>query len=483
MAALLAIGACGGWAQGQPQQTMQYPQSQQGPPGSATYPPAPALSDAEIQQSVQSQINADPSLKASGVSATVVNGRAVLMGVVPDPILKKRAAKLAQSVAGVRGVQNLITVNSTAAAVPAANAGGAAGATLPDGATAPPYGPSGGAASNGPQNGTEGEALQYRVTQALASDPVLGRYAITATVNKNNDVVLRGMVPTKMDKRHAENLVKGMSATYSVKNKIKVNPKAGTMGTNAAAGNPAAAEGGVAAGENGSGMNSGQQAAHPPGDTLPSQSASGSGTPVVPSQPEASTPVAVAPGAAMAAALQERIHDILQRDPVLQPYRLTVVVPNPGYVTVEGVLPSKGDREHAIKEVKAVLGVHHINDQIHVDKSAAPMPQDPPSSPPNAPLGEKFAGWDGQASQAAAYPARPQDVRTELQARLQAHPQLSGVVVYVQADTVTLRGNVASKGEQRQAVRVVKNALPKGYRVKNHIAINRGMGNGYPPLR
>ncbi len=64
---------------------------------------------------------------------------------------------------------------------------------------------------------------------------------------------------------------------------------------------------------------------------------------------------------------------------------------------------------------------------------------------------------------------------------MQANPKLSGVVVYVSGRQVILRGNVAGQAARKEAGRLVRAALPKGYSVQNHVAINQGMGNGFPP--
>lgn len=457
--AMLVLGAGICWGQLQPQQTMQYPQPAPARQ-SAVAPQAqnPALPDAEIQQKVQNQLDADPALKAAGVSATVTNGKVELMGMVPDNNLKKRATALARSVPGVEGVQNLISINSGAAAEPAANT------------AASPYGPSAQSATepNGLENGAQGVTLQDRVNQALAADPVLGRYPIIATVNKNNDVLLRGTVPSKMDKRQAQNLAKAVAGVHKVENHLQVNAKVAT-----GAGAPQAGY-------------SSSQPARPAGDTLASQSGSGDATPVLPPQSASGNPASSASASGTMARMQQDVSAALAGDPVLAPYHVAGVVTGPGSVTLEGTVPGKADRRHAQTLVEGIAGVRHVRNQIQVEAGVQPTPQRtlpnglPPGSDPPPASGP--GAQDGQNHSAATAPAAPQYVRTELQDRLQGNPSFAGVVVYVNGHTVTLRGNVANRAEQKQAARMVKSALPKDYQVRNHIAINHGMGNGYPPL-
>lgn len=600
--ATLAVGAGLCFGQMQPQQTMQYPRQQNQQPAIPSMAPngqSPALSDAQVQQNVQNQLDADPSLKAAGVSATVTNGQVMLMGMVPDNTLKKRAAALARSVAGVNGVENMISVSPAAAAsepaAPAATEPNApnhsaapAPASTPNAAATPaansayqpPYGPSARAVrQNGLGNGAGGMALETRVTDALASDPVLGRYAITATVNQHNDVTLHGVVPTKMDKRKAKNLVKAMSGVHKVHNKLRVNPNA-TILTNPkapeAGGNPGS-NAAARIGQNPAGMSPAQQKAHPPGDILASQNAAGSGTPVIPQQPAnaSSNPATGAPAAASTADMQQQVTEALHHDPVLQPYDITGVITKPGTVTLQGSVPAKADRKHAEMLVKGIPGITHVHNKIQVNPNASPAtPPDPPSPPAANPQnGQSRASSNpatgapaaamtrslqhrvttafqqdpilsqyrvqgivtgrGQvtlqgvvpskadrkhaalvakgvmgvshienkikvsptarqaappdppapaAAQSSSQSPTPQNVRTELQARLQGNPKLSGVVVYVSGHTVTLRGNVANRAGRKHAVQIVKSSLPKNYTVRDHIAINKGMGNGYPPL-
>lgn len=446
-AAVLLTGiGCMGWGQQRPLETMQYPQAHS---GAAEQGQAAALSDAELQQNVQGRLDANPSLRAAGISATVNHGKVVLMGIVPDRILKKRAVQLARSVGGVRQVRDLITVHAGPVAAPGVNAGGIGGQRSGAANEGNGYPPAPSTAQMAPA--ARGN-LQYRITQALASDPVLGKYPITVTVTKNQVVVLHGMVPSKMDKRHAQDLAKALAGVHAVQNKLKVNPHAVDLGMpsgSRAAANPA-----------------GQEVAHPPRDTLPSQSQSGLQSPVEPESASA------APAAVSTAVRQEeQINQAIQRDPALRSYPISVLVSRPGRVELVGELPTNADRKHAESIAKGVPGVTHVKNKIKVNRNVRPSA----ALPPDPPIG--MGGANGQA----LHPATPQDLRTELQARLQANPRLSGVVVYVSGRKVILRGNVASKAAQKEAGQLIRAALPKGYRVSNHVAINQGMGNGFPP--
>ena len=79
-----------------------------------TAPPTPAASappsDADLESRVNKAFLDDAQLGSLGVTVTVSNGRATLTGTVESEALKNRAARVASTVRGVRGVDNKIVV-------------------------------------------------------------------------------------------------------------------------------------------------------------------------------------------------------------------------------------------------------------------------------------------------------------------------------------------------------------------------------------
>ncbi len=122
-------------AQQQPPQTIvQQPAQQQPPiivqqPAPASQPPviingqpAPATSggttegrssvpdDSTIQTAVDKKLNDDPALAALGITASVINGKATLIGTVHTQSDKARVERAVLSVKGVKSVDNQINV-------------------------------------------------------------------------------------------------------------------------------------------------------------------------------------------------------------------------------------------------------------------------------------------------------------------------------------------------------------------------------------
>jgi len=71
---------------------------------------APQLDDATIEANVNKVLTDDADLKDAGITVTVINGRATLIGSVKTPVLKARAERLAHSIKGVRIVDSKIMV-------------------------------------------------------------------------------------------------------------------------------------------------------------------------------------------------------------------------------------------------------------------------------------------------------------------------------------------------------------------------------------
>lgn len=82
------------------------------PPASTTTAPTPP-DDTAIRARVNTAIQKDPELAATGILADFSDGKATLTGTVASPDLKRRAERLAMTVRGVRRVDNQITVTAT----------------------------------------------------------------------------------------------------------------------------------------------------------------------------------------------------------------------------------------------------------------------------------------------------------------------------------------------------------------------------------
>jgi uncharacterized integral membrane protein len=66
--------------------------------------------DSAIQTAVDKKLNDDPTLSTLGVTATVLNGKATLMGTVKSEALKSQVERAVRNVKGVKSVDNQITV-------------------------------------------------------------------------------------------------------------------------------------------------------------------------------------------------------------------------------------------------------------------------------------------------------------------------------------------------------------------------------------
>ena|SRR3989442_11169829 len=68
--------------------------------------------DTAIQAEIDKRIADDPNFSKLDITATVTNGRVILVGTVPTNELKSRIEKLARAVKGVKDVDNQIVVVS-----------------------------------------------------------------------------------------------------------------------------------------------------------------------------------------------------------------------------------------------------------------------------------------------------------------------------------------------------------------------------------
>jgi hypothetical protein len=83
-------------------------------PPAPTTSAAPQLDDATIEANVNKVLTDDADLKDAGITVTVINGRATLIGSVKTPDLKARAERLAHSIKGVKAIDSKIMVEGVA---------------------------------------------------------------------------------------------------------------------------------------------------------------------------------------------------------------------------------------------------------------------------------------------------------------------------------------------------------------------------------
>jgi ABC-type lipoprotein release transport system permease subunit len=121
-------------AQQQPQTIIQQPAQQQ-PPVIVQQPAAPAAQppviingqpaaapaaagststgpdDSTVQAAVDKKLSDDPALSALGITVTVMNGKATLLGAVHNTAEKNQVERAVRSVKGVKSIDNQITVS------------------------------------------------------------------------------------------------------------------------------------------------------------------------------------------------------------------------------------------------------------------------------------------------------------------------------------------------------------------------------------
>ena len=66
--------------------------------------------DSTIQSAVDKKISDDPEISTLGITASVIDGKATLIGTVKTEALKAQVERLVKSVKGVKSVDNQISV-------------------------------------------------------------------------------------------------------------------------------------------------------------------------------------------------------------------------------------------------------------------------------------------------------------------------------------------------------------------------------------
>ena len=81
------------------------------PPAGGTTMPAESVNmDSTIQSAVDKKISDDPEISTLGITASVIDGKATLIGTVKTAALKAQVERLVKSVKGVKSVDNQISV-------------------------------------------------------------------------------------------------------------------------------------------------------------------------------------------------------------------------------------------------------------------------------------------------------------------------------------------------------------------------------------
>ncbi len=80
------------------------------PAGGTTAPTQSVNMDSTIQAAVDKKISDDPEISTLGITASVIDGKATLIGTVKTEALKTQVERLVKSVKGVKAVDNQIIV-------------------------------------------------------------------------------------------------------------------------------------------------------------------------------------------------------------------------------------------------------------------------------------------------------------------------------------------------------------------------------------
>ena len=76
----------------------------------STVPAEPVNMDSTIQAAVDKKISDDPEISTLGITASVLNGKVMLLGTVKTEEIKTRVERMVKQVKGVKGVDNQISV-------------------------------------------------------------------------------------------------------------------------------------------------------------------------------------------------------------------------------------------------------------------------------------------------------------------------------------------------------------------------------------
>lgn len=147
--------------------------------------PTLTMTDPSIGETVEDQLFVDQAVPAQRIEAGVEEGIVTLSGTVSNILAKERAAKIAETVRGVRAVVNNIAVRPAATREPI--------------------------------------EIERDILSALADDPAADAWQIVPKVATNGVVTLTGTVDSWPERALAEKVVKGVRGVTEVNDSIEVN--------------------------------------------------------------------------------------------------------------------------------------------------------------------------------------------------------------------------------------------------------------------
>lgn len=148
---------------------------------------APSMTDADITIKVEEELLFDPAVPANAINVSTSEGVVTLTGVVSSLLGKERAARIAETVRGVRSVVNRIGVKPV----------------IPQSA----------------------DNLRKAVENALLYDAATESYQIKVSANDQGQVTLGGTVESWGEHNLAEIIAKNVNGVISVDNNLIVEPK------------------------------------------------------------------------------------------------------------------------------------------------------------------------------------------------------------------------------------------------------------------
>jgi len=82
------------------------------PAGGATAPAEPANIDSTVQAAIDKKLSDDPEISTLGITASVLNGKVMLLGTVKTEQMKARIERMVKQIKGVKEIDNQISVVS-----------------------------------------------------------------------------------------------------------------------------------------------------------------------------------------------------------------------------------------------------------------------------------------------------------------------------------------------------------------------------------
>lgn len=145
---------------------------------------APEMTDQQITDKVEDELLFDPGVTSTNVDASTVNGVVTLDGETTNLLAKQRAARVAETVKGVRSVVNRIQVE--------------------------------------PPLARSDDAIEKDVEQALLNNPATDSYEVTTSV-QGGEVTLEGTVDSYQERLLVDKVAKGVRGVTGIDDQIEVD--------------------------------------------------------------------------------------------------------------------------------------------------------------------------------------------------------------------------------------------------------------------